>query len=110
MDDIPSPDDIRKLKPKAEFDELTLNKWRKFTKNAIARCLFENSNALNEGRTLHFKFPVLRDMGNYKTIWEIHYPEMIEVMLRKGWWCVVDIEPPDIQLKIKFKNNQDFIE
>lgn len=81
-------------------NQTDLGKWSEFTKGAIARCIREHADALKSGSTIHFKFPVLRDMGEYQRLWVGHYPEMVTELAIKKWVVEADVRPPDIQLKI----------
>jgi hypothetical protein len=100
MSEIPSADDIRKMRDEIEVDQLTLDEWLKFTQNAVANYILQRADDLNNGRTIEFSFPVLRDMGEYQRIWRKHHPKILEQLREKGYLCKANINNVDVPIKI----------
>lgn len=93
MTEIPSADEIRNALGVNETEDLT--EFKAFTTEAIARFLNEHIVELQSHQSVLFRFPVLRDMGKYKRMWERHYDAFITVLREKGYWVMRDLDTKD---------------
>lgn len=104
MTDIPSAEEIRNLPTKSKFSEEQLEKWRIFIASAITAFILENAKSLNEGNSIFFEPPAVRDMGESINIWAFFYEDYIKILQEKGYWCRRSERDLEITLQIALKN------
>lgn len=85
MDDlIPSADELLKTK-RADDERDAVDKFLKDTLRIVAAHLRENAVRLSEGMSATFVFPVYRDMGKRKHMWEKYYTKVMQILQDKGY-------------------------
>ena len=103
MTDIPSADEIRNA-PGIDGNE-DMDKFNTFSMEALTRFLNESVIELQNDQSVFFKFPVLRDMGKYRRLWNRHYASFISLLRGKGYWCRRATNEGDVILEIALRED-----
>lgn len=97
MTEIPSPDDIRKIQDLDLLDEKYQADWLEYTLKSVAKFLTDNAHTLQSREMVRYEFDGVlfgdRDKNKpnrYERLWAKRYPEIIALLIDKGYFCEVD--------------------
>jgi hypothetical protein len=96
--EIPSPSDIRKINDLDLLDEKYQADWLEYAMKTVASFLTENSFKLQAGELVRYEFPGTifvnnnkdRTPNRYERLWSKRYPEIVALLIDKGYFCEVD--------------------
>jgi len=103
MTEIPLADEIRNATGIQGNEDM--DKFNAFAMRALSRFLNESTVELQNEQSVFFKFPVVRDMGKYRRLWNRHYASFVDLLREKGYWCRRALNEGDAILEIALRED-----